>query len=172
LSKTGYGIDESEKVPTALKSRYDAIVELTDHVCQEYLTNEYQEFSRRIAAKLCRKRPSPLATGKPNTWACGIVYALGKVNFLFDKSQEPYIQAAELCSHFGISQGTGAAKSKAIITMLNSGPMDPHWTFPSKIGNNPMAWMIQVNGLIVDARYVSREVQEEAFRRGMIPYLP
>ena len=35
-----------------------------------------------------------------------------------------------------------------------------------------MAWMIQVNGLIVDARYVSREVQEEAFRRGMIPYLP
>ena len=29
-----------------------------------------------------------------------------------------------------------------------------------------MAWLIQVNGLIVDARKAPREVQEEAFRRG------
>ncbi len=35
-----------------------------------------------------------------------------------------------------------------------------------------MVWLIQVNGLIVDARQVSREIQEEAFRRGLIPYLP
>lgn len=35
-----------------------------------------------------------------------------------------------------------------------------------------MAWLIQVNGLIVDARHASREIQEEAFRRGLIPYLP
>jgi hypothetical protein len=37
---------------------------------------------------------------------------------------------------------------------------------------NPMAWMIQVNGLIVDARQTPREIQEEAFRRGPIPYIP
>ena len=46
------------------------------------------------------------------------------------------------------------------------------WTLPGRMGDNPMVWLIQVNGLIVDARQVSREIQEEAFRRGLIPYLP
>ena len=32
--------------------------------------------------------------------------------------------------------------------------------------------MIEVNGLLIDARYAPREVQEEALRRGFIPYLP
>ncbi|MDZ8257440.1 DUF6398 domain-containing protein [Nostoc sp. ChiQUE01b] len=37
----------------------------------------------------CRKRPSPLATGQAKSWACGIVHALGMVNFLYDSSQTP-----------------------------------------------------------------------------------
>jgi hypothetical protein len=40
------------------------------------------------------------------------------------------------------------------------------------MGQNPMAWMIQVNGLITDARREPREIQEEAFRKGLIPYIP
>jgi hypothetical protein len=35
-----------------------------------------------------------------------------------------------------------------------------------------MAWMISVNGFVVDARRVQREVQEETFRKGLIPYMP
>lgn len=35
-----------------------------------------------------------------------------------------------------------------------------------------MAWLISVNGLIIDARSAPREVQEIAFRKGVIPYLP
>jgi hypothetical protein len=38
--------------------------------------------------------------------------------------------------------------------------------------SNPMAWMISVNGFILDARYAPRPIQEEAFRKGLIPYLP
>jgi hypothetical protein len=34
------------------------------------------------------------------------------------------------------------------------------------MGENPMAWMIEVNGFIVDARYLKREFQEEALRKG------
>jgi hypothetical protein len=37
---------------------------------------------------------------------------------------------------------------------------------------NPMAWMIEVNGFVLDARHVKREIQEEACRRGLIPYIP
>ena len=35
-----------------------------------------------------------------------------------------------------------------------------------------MPWMIQVNGFLLDARYVRREIQEEALRKGLIPYIP
>jgi hypothetical protein len=35
-----------------------------------------------------------------------------------------------------------------------------------------MAWMIEFNGFILDARYLKREIQEEAFRKGLIPYIP
>ena len=35
-----------------------------------------------------------------------------------------------------------------------------------------MAWMIMVDGLIVDARHVPRQIQEEAYRKGLIPYIP
>ena len=163
---------ESARVPAALQGKYDEIVTLTDEFCQRHLNEEYRDLCRLMAAKLCRKRPSPVVTGKTNTWACGIVYSVGRVNFLFDKSQTPHMRADDLCHHFGLSPKTGSAKSTAIMELLKSGQADPHWTLPSRMGANPMAWLIQVNGLIVDARQAPREIQEEAFRRGMIPYLP
>ncbi len=50
--------------------------------------------------------------------------------------------------------------------------MDKQWTLPSRIEQNPMAWMISVIGFIVDARSQPRLVQEEAYRKGLIPYIP
>ncbi len=36
----------------------------------------------------------------------------------------------------------------------------------------PKDWLIMVNGFIVDARSMPREVQEMAFQKGLIPYMP
>ena len=33
-------------------------------------------------------------------------------------------------------------------------------------------WMVEVNGFLVDLRHVSRELQEVAFEKGLIPYIP
>lgn len=46
------------------------------------------------------------------------------------------------------------------------------WTLPSRMDDNPMIWMLEVNGLIVDVRGMPREVQELAYQKGMIPYIP
>jgi len=162
----------SDQVPAALQAKYDEIVALTDKCCAALLTEEYGDLSRRLAAKLCRKRPSPLTSGKANGWACGIVYSLGRVNFLFDKSQDLSLRAEDLCRHFELSTSTGTAKSKVIMDALEIGVMDPHWTLPSRMADNPMVWLIQVDGMMVDARKLPREIQEEAVRRGIIPYLP
>ena len=38
--------------------------------------------------------------------------------------------------------------------------------------SNPFVWMAEVNGLLVDLRTMPREVQEVAFAKGIIPYIP
>lgn len=161
-----------ESVPKQLRPLFEAIVGMTDPICKEHLDDEYARLCRELAAALCRKRPSPLTQGRVETWACGIVYAIGTVNFLFDKSQTPYLSAGDLCKLFGVSKSTGSTKARAIAKMLQIGTFDPRWYRPSKLGENPLAWMVEVNGFIVDARYQPREFQEEAFRRGLIPYVP
>ena len=163
---------KSESVPTAMRSRYDEIVAVTDAFCDEHLNAEYAQLCRQMAATLARKRPSPLQTGRVNTWAAGIVHALGTVNFVFDKTQEPHISAGDLAEAFGLAKNTINGKSKKIRDLLKVGLMDPNWTLPSRMDDNMMAWMVSVNGLIMDARHLSREMQEEAYRKGLIPYVP
>ena len=163
---------KSERVPKPMQATFNAIVALTDTFCRAHLDEEYAQLAQQATAALCRKRPSPLATGNPKTWACGIVYALGTVNFLFDRSQTPSMSAAELCAGFGVSKSTGSAKAKVVRDALDMSQMDPQWYRPSKMEENPMAWMIMVNGFVVDVRSMPRDVQEAPYAKGLIPYLP
>ena len=126
----------------------------------------------KLAGALARKRPSPLLGGKPTTWACGIVRTIGWVNYLDDGSRKPHMKLTAIDRAFEVAESTGQGKSKAIRTLLKVRTFDPHWTLPSRMGENPMAWMIEVNGFIVDARHLKREFQEEALRKGLIPYIP
>lgn len=41
-----------------------------------------------------------------------------------------------------------------------------------KLDNNPMVWMIMVNGFIIDARRATYEIQEQAYNAGIMPYIP
>lgn len=63
-------------------------------------------------------------------------------------------------------------KSKEIRDLLNMYQLSPEWMTPSRIDESPVAWLLQVNGLIVDARHMPREVQEIAYEKGLIPYIP
>jgi hypothetical protein len=158
--------------PAAVSPAYDRIVALTDAFCREHLDDEYGALCRKLAGVLARKRPSPLTRGKPESWASGIVRVVGWVNFLGDPSQPHHMKMTDIDEGFGVSEATGSAKSMAIRDLLKLRRLDPEWTLPSRMDRNPMAWMIEVNGLIVDARHLPREIQEEAFRQGMIPYIP
>ena len=75
-----------QKVPPKMQPVFDSIVQLSDEICRRHPNDEYAELAREITAALSRKRPSPLVRGDANVWACGIVHALGYVNFLFDSS--------------------------------------------------------------------------------------
>jgi hypothetical protein len=148
------------------------IIGLIDQFCKEHLNEEYAVLCRKLAEKLARKRPSPLLQGSPNAWASGIVRAVGGVNFLHDKSQTPYMRSTDIDHYLGTSPSSGAAKLAAIRKMLKMYQLDPNWTLPSRLEDNPMVWMLQVNGFMVDVRHAPREVQEIAFNKGLIPYIP
>jgi hypothetical protein len=149
-----------------------AVLGMIDRFCRDHLNEEYAGLCRALAEKLARKRPSPLLGGRPNTWACGIVRTIGWVNYLDDKGQTPHMKLTAIDKAFGVAESTGQGKSKEIRRLFKIRMMDPAWTLPSRMDRNPMAWMIQVNGLPLDARYLRREIQEEAFRKGLIPYIP
>lgn len=163
---------QEETVPKAMRPAYEAVVAITDAFCKEHLDEEYVQLSPKLAAALARKRPSPLAQGKPQMWACGIVYALGSVNFLWDKTQTPHMSAGELCQRFGAGKSGCSAKARSIMDMFRIVQADPRWYRPSKMDDNPLAWLISVDGFILDARHAPRDIQEEALRRGLIPYIP
>lgn len=164
--------DKRESVPNKMRPTYDEISGLTDAFCNEHLGEEYAELARRLTAALSRKRPSPLERGRPDIWACGIVYALGQVNFLFDKSQVPHMSADELVTLFGVSKKTAANKARQIRKIFNMDQLDPNWWRPSKLDGNPLAWTVLVNGLVIDARQLPLIIQEELAQSGKIPYVP
>ena len=150
----------------------DEIAGLVDAFCREQLNEEYAELCRRLTEKLARKRPSPLVSGKSNTWACGIVRTIGWINFLDDKTQKPHMKLTAIDKAFGVGESTGQGKSMLIRKMFKIRQMDPEWSLRSRVKQNPMTWMVQINGFLVDARFLKREIQEEALRQGLIPYIP
>lgn len=79
---------------------------------------------------------------------------------------------AQVAAGFGVGQSTASAKAKVISAALGSRHIDPQWILPSLAAANPLIWMAQVNGLLVDLRTMPKEVQQAAFDKGMIPYVP
>jgi len=151
---------QSAKIPKEMEGRFAELVSLTDQFCREHLNQEYAAIARQAIAGLCRKRPSPLASGQAQSWAGAVMYALGQVNFLSDKASQPYMAMADLCRHFGIAPSTGGNKAKLVRQALGIREFDHRWTLPSRLNDSALPWMIQVDGLIVDARQLPVAIQE------------
>lgn len=100
------------KVPAAMRPVAEQVITLTDKACAELLDEEYADLARHVVGKLARKRPSPLLSGRAATWAGGIVWALGQVNFAFDRESKPHVTHDELAGTFGLSKPTLSNKAK------------------------------------------------------------
>lgn len=160
------------KVPAAMRPVVDEIIRMTDVVCAAVLDEEYADLARRATAKLARKRPSPLASGRRTTWAAGILYALGQVNYLSDPSTEPHLTADELSGGFGVAKATMGTKANLVRDLLKIDQFSAEFRRADVIAASPAVWFIEVDGLIMDARQLPLEIQTEAFRLGLIPYVP
>lgn len=163
---------KSTKIPKGWEEYYAKVTAITDDVCRKHLNEEYAELARCALAALCRKRPSPLLSGHKQVWCCAVVYALGQVNFLSDRASQPAMTMSELADAFGVANSTAAAKAKIVRDILDLRSFDPNWTLPSLAELNPMTWMVSLNGFMVDARHLPRQIQVAALAKGLIPFLP
>lgn len=162
---------ENLRIPITMQEAAGEVIAVTDQVCSENLDAEYARLARRLVARLARKRPSPLIRGDNRIWAAGVMYVLAQVNFLFDRSQSPHMTATELATAAGVKQTTMANKAAMINRLLDIGIYEPELTRVAMLEQHPMAWIVQVNGFLVDARQLPEELQEEARQRGLIPDL-
>ena len=159
------------EVPLEFRERFLEIVSLTDEFCARHLNYEYQAVCRNMALNLCQEG-SPVKRGKAASWAGGLVYAAGRVNFLTDPHQQPHMKAEEIAAGSGISPATMHAKSREIHEFLDLGPLEMDFMIPSRLEQNPLVWILKVNGVLMDIRSAPREAQVVAYEQGLIPYIP
>ena len=79
--------------------------------------------------------------------------------------------AQELVEPFGVAPSTAASKAAQIKKMFKINYFNSEWCLPSRMDNNMGLWMVEVNGLLVDARYLSPKLQKICYARGLIPYV-
>ena len=159
-------------VPAIMQPVFDDIFHLTTAFCEKFLNDEYACICKKLTAALCRKRPSPLKKGKKLTWAAGIVYTAGWINFLGDNDQSPYMSTKELADRFDVGVSTMSGKKLQIQNALNLIRLDPDYTLGSRLEDNPLIWIVEVNGLLMDMRSAEPEIQQAAFDKGLIPFIP
>ena len=128
--------------------------------CAEKLDEEYFELAERLILKLGRKRSVPFITGQPEIWAAATIHALGTINFLFDKSFEPYLSIDDINNYFGTSKSTTGNKSKQIREMLKLDRWDNEFSTKKMQNSNPFANLVMVDGLIVPLDTLPEQYQQ------------
>lgn len=136
------------------------IIELLRDFCAEKLNEEYFSLAERLIQKLGRKRQVPFVSGKPESWAASTIHALGTINFLFDKSEKPYISIDDLNNFFGTGKSTTTNRSKEIRDMLKLKRWDNEFSTKKMQESNPYANLVMVDGFIVTIDSLPEEYQK------------
>lgn len=160
------------RVPKAEHEVLAEIVAITDTFCGEHLDDEYADLCRALAAKLARKKPSPLRRGDRRIWASGIVHTVGWVNFLADPAQRPHLRTEQLAELLGVKQTTMGNKGALIRDLLGIHRFDPAFSRREMIEKSPFTWLIEINGLPVDARWLPKQSQRALVEAGILPFMP
>ncbi len=143
-----------------IEEKVHELIAMTTGFCETYLDTDYKQLCENLIKKMSRKRNIPFLSGRPEIWAAAIVYAIGSINFLFDKSFKPYSTAEDICRHFGTTKSTTSQKAKVIRDMFGLNYWDKEFSTTYMKETNPFSNMVMANGLIVDSRFLSPEIQK------------
>ncbi len=144
-----------------IKNREKQIIELACSFCAQKLDDDYFQLCEKLVLKLGRKRNVPFQRGKIEIWAAAVVYAIGSINFLFDKSFKPYVSAEEISEFFGTKNATVSNKAREIKEMFDLWHFSPEFSTKRMEENNPFNDMVMVDGFIAPISVLPENLQEE-----------
>lgn len=143
-----------------IKEKQKQLLELTGAFCIQKPDQEYLVLCEKLIRKMGRKRQVPFQKGKIEIWAAAVIQAIGSVNFLFDKSFEPYISAKQLNEYFKTNISTVSAKAKIIRDMFQMDLFNPDFSTSHRYQNNPLNHMVMVDGIIVPIDFLPEQMQQ------------
>lgn len=143
-----------------VKVKTNMLIEMTEKFCNEKLNDEYRELAKKLILKLSRKRKVPYLSGRIEIWAAAVIYAIGQINFLFDKSSEPFLSPDEIAGYFGQNKSSVSQKAKVIRDLLKLTYWDNEFSLKSIQEENPFDDMVEINGFIVPISSLPPDVQE------------
>jgi len=143
-----------------IKQREEKLLEMTGAFCAQKLDEDYYLLCEKLIKKLGRKRDVPFQRGKLEIWAAAVVYAIGSINFLFDKSFEPYVTADQINDYFGTKNSTVSNKAREIKDMLNLWHFDSEFSTKRMSESNPFNNLVMVDGLIVPMDTLPENLQQ------------
>ena len=152
-----------------IKERQEQLLEMTGTFCSRKLNDDYAQLCDKLIKKMGRKRDVPFQRGKPEIWAAAVIYAIGSINFLFDKSFEPYLTPDQICDYFGTKNSTVSNKAREIKEMFKMWYYSPEFSTNRMKENNPINKMVMVDGFIVPMDTLPANLQKiviEARERG------
>lgn len=142
------------------EEKEEQIIGFVSKFCTEQINEEYKQLCIDLTKKLGRKRNVPFMTGKAEIWAASIVYTIGMLNFLFDKSFEPYIPSSDIHEYFGTKNSTISAKSKLIRDLLKLHRFSNEFSTNQMIDSNPINQFVMVDDMLVPLDSIPEEYQK------------
>jgi hypothetical protein len=122
-----------------VQAKAKELIQMTDAFAKQHLDEDYRQLCEKMILKLARKRQVPFLSGRPEIWAAAVVYAIGSINFLFDKSFKPFATGADIANAFGCSLSTVSQKAAKIRDMFKLHHFDPEFSTGHMQESNPIA---------------------------------
>jgi len=143
-----------------IKNKEKKLLELTGVFCAQKLDDDYHQLCEKLILKLGKKKDVPFKSGKIEIWAAAVIYTIGSINFLFDKSFKPYITADQISEYFGTKKSTVSNKAKQIKDFFNIGYYCAEFSTQHMVANNPFNDLVMVDGFIVPLSSIPKNLQE------------
>ena len=81
---------KSPKDKALIESKKKWLEDALDAFSENHLDHDYFDLTCDVVDRMARKRQVPFLTGRLEIWAASIIHAIGRINFLYDKSFDPF----------------------------------------------------------------------------------
>ena len=132
-----------------IKQTEKKLLELTAGFCEQKLDEDYAQLCEKLILKMGRKRDVPFQSGKIEIWAAAVIYAIGSINFLFDKTFEPFATPDDICNYFGTKKSTVSAKAGIIRDMFKMSYYSTEFSTQHMQVSNPFNKMFMQDGFFL-----------------------